>query len=204
MSRKANYTDQALDNCIANFVDRESRKPTYSEIKKMCPLGVSNDRISSALRRAGDRAATNCSPIEQLLPKTKRPRWWFSGQLPRKSVRRSKHCGRRLGGLRPRTATFARHKNAFSLGALQKSPRLWRKCGRKLKGTSTLWHAHSLGPSSKTDRAHLERQWALANEEIGPSHRQDTPAPAMLLELRRASLAAVLIAGCSSTGKLFW
>ena len=63
MSRKANYTDQALDNCIANFVDRESRKPTYSEIKKMCPLGVSNDRISSALRRAGDRAATNCSPI---------------------------------------------------------------------------------------------------------------------------------------------
>lgn len=62
MSRKANYTDQALDNCIANFVDRESRKPTYSEIKKMCPLGVSNDRISSALRRAGDRAATNCSP----------------------------------------------------------------------------------------------------------------------------------------------
>lgn len=54
MSRKANYTDQALDDCIADFFDRAGRKPTYSEIKELCPLGVSNDRISSALSRAED------------------------------------------------------------------------------------------------------------------------------------------------------
>jgi hypothetical protein len=54
MSRKAKYTDQALDDCIVNFVVREGRKPKYSEIREMCPLGVSNDRISSALTRAED------------------------------------------------------------------------------------------------------------------------------------------------------
>ena len=54
MSRKAKHTDRELDNCIADFFGRAGRKPTYSEIKEMCPLGVSNDRISSALSRAED------------------------------------------------------------------------------------------------------------------------------------------------------
>jgi hypothetical protein len=54
MSRKPKHTDRELDNCIAGFFGRADRKPTYSEIKKMCPLGVSNDRISSALTRAED------------------------------------------------------------------------------------------------------------------------------------------------------
>ena len=54
MSRKAKHSDRELDERIADFFDREGRKPTYSEIKEMCPLGVSNDRISSALSRAED------------------------------------------------------------------------------------------------------------------------------------------------------
>jgi regulator of replication initiation timing len=60
MSRKANYTDQELDDCIADFFDREGRKPKYSEIREMCPLGVSNDRVSSALSRAEDRVGVPC------------------------------------------------------------------------------------------------------------------------------------------------
>jgi galactokinase/mevalonate kinase-like predicted kinase len=52
MSRKAKHTDRELDERIADFFGNAGRKPTYSEIKEMCPLGVSNDRISSALSRA--------------------------------------------------------------------------------------------------------------------------------------------------------
>ena len=52
MSRKANHTDRELDKRITDFFGKAGRKPTYSEIKEMCPLGVSNDRISSALSRA--------------------------------------------------------------------------------------------------------------------------------------------------------
>ena len=55
MSRKAKNTDRELDARIADFFGTAGRKPTYSEIKEMCPLGVSNDRISSALSRAEDR-----------------------------------------------------------------------------------------------------------------------------------------------------
>ena len=54
MSRKAKHTDRELDARIADFFGTAGRKPTYSEIKEMCPLGVSNDRISSALSRAED------------------------------------------------------------------------------------------------------------------------------------------------------
>ncbi|WP_339638320.1 hypothetical protein [uncultured Sulfitobacter sp.] len=54
MSRKPKHTDRELDERIADFFGRAGRKPTYSEIKEMCPLGVSNDRISSAVSRAED------------------------------------------------------------------------------------------------------------------------------------------------------
>ena len=60
MSRKAKHTDRELDERIADFFGMTGRKPKYSEIKEMCPLGVSNDRISSALSRAEDSVAVRC------------------------------------------------------------------------------------------------------------------------------------------------
>jgi hypothetical protein len=57
MTRRANHSDKDLDHRIAGFLEREGRKPTYKEIKEMCPLGVSNDRISSAFARAENQTS---------------------------------------------------------------------------------------------------------------------------------------------------